>query len=78
MHTISRANELPEFVFQPLIAKIALFFGNPFLQAKVWFDDELGHPCPEECRDALGRAARFGDVQTFDTAASVRDRPVLA
>src|SRR4051812_47561682 len=34
---------VPEFVVQPLIAKIALFVGDPFLQPTVRLDDELAH-----------------------------------
>src|SRR5215469_12846738 len=46
MRAIGRANEFPELVLQPFNAKIALLFGNPFLQAKMRLDDELRHPCP--------------------------------
>ena len=43
MCAVGRANKFAELVFQTFEAKIALLFGDPFLQAKVRFDDEFGH-----------------------------------
>jgi hypothetical protein len=46
MCAVGRANELAEFALQTFETKIALLFRDPFLQAEVRFDDELGHPFP--------------------------------
>src|SRR5690349_19553929 len=43
-----RADQFAEFVIEAFGAEIALLLGNPFLQAKVRFDDEFAHgisPC---------------------------------
>jgi hypothetical protein len=46
MPAIGRADQLPELVFQPFLAKVVLLDGNPFLKAEVRLDHESGHPCP--------------------------------
>ena len=38
-----RADQFAEFVVETFGAKIALFLGDPFLQPKMRFNDELAH-----------------------------------
>ena len=40
------ADQLAEFVVEALVAEIALFLGDPFLQPEMRFDHELGHGDP--------------------------------
>jgi len=43
MRSIARANELLELILEPLVSEIALFLGDPFLEAKVGLDGKSWH-----------------------------------
>src|SRR5215475_9425077 len=40
---LGRADQLAEFIVEPLGAEIALLLGDPFLQAEMRFDHEFRH-----------------------------------
>ena len=46
---LGRADQLAEFVVETFGAKIALFLGDPLLQPKMRFDDELAHGGSSRC-----------------------------
>ena len=41
MRAIRGPNQFLEFIVETFLAEVALFFGDPFLQAKVRLDDEF-------------------------------------
>src|ERR1700752_5385657 len=53
MLAAGRADQFAEFIIESLIAKIALFFRNPFLKPKMRLDDEFGHAVLPESRQGM-------------------------